>query len=332
MQSAGRRTSRALTRTRRRRAVAVGVVVAFAVAVTAALESGLGGAPRPAITTPVVKPPPIAPLIPGPASAIRWSNPEPWAGAPAPLLVASFPVDPSGDRTYVAWIRASRTELALYPGYAGPGPSALWRGPEMVPVSARSTLLSTFNSGFYEAAGPAGFYVNGRLYDPMVRGLATVIEYTNGTVDVAPWTGSARPGANIVVAHQNLGLLVNNGRITPAAAGLNVWGATLGGVAATWRSALGIDANGNLMYAAAPNQTAPSLARIMVHAGAVRAMELDINPAWPMLAIFGGPNAGAPRLFVQNPNQVATRFLSPSMRDFFAIYLRTTPRVTAVPF
>jgi hypothetical protein len=312
--------------------VAVGVVVAFAVAVTAALHSGLGGAPRPAIASTVVKPPPIAPVMPDPTSAIRWSNPEPWAGTPAPLLVASFPADRSGDRAYVAWIRASRTELALYPGYQGPGPSALWRGPEMVPVSARSTLLSTFNSGFYEAAGPAGFYVNGRLYDPMVRGLATVVQYTNGTVDVAPWTGSARPGPNIVVARQNLGLLVNNGRATPAAAGSYVWGTTLGGVAAIWRSALGVDRNGNLIYAAAPNQTAPSLARIMVHAGAVRAMELDINPAWPMLATFGRPNAGAPSLFVQNPNQGATRFLSPSQKDFFAIYLRATPDVRSVPF
>ena len=67
----------------------------------------------------------------------------------------------------------------------------------------------------------------------------------------------------------------------------------------------------------------------MVHAGAVRAMELDVNPAWLMLAIVGGPSAGAPRLFARTPIQV---FLSPSMNDFFAIYIRTTPRVTAVPF
>jgi hypothetical protein len=48
-----------------------------------------------------------------------------------------------------------------------------------------------------------------------------------------------------------------------------------------------------------------------------------------MLAILGGPSAGAPRLFARTPIQV---FLSPSMNDFFAIYIRTTPRVTAVPF
>jgi hypothetical protein len=201
----------------------------------------------------------------------------------------------------------------------------------MVPVSARSKLLSTFNAGFYEAAGPAGFFVDGRLYDPMVRGLATVVRYTNGTVDIARWTGGARPGPDIVVARQNLGLIVDAGRPTPAAAGSYVWGATLGGVAATWRSALGVDRHGNLIYTAGPNQTAPSLARLMVHSGAIRAMELDINPAWPALMTFGGPHAAAPSLFVQNPNQGATRFLTLSKKDFFAIYLRTAAELTHVP-
>jgi hypothetical protein len=49
-----------------------------------------------------------------------------------------------------------------------------------------------------------------------------------------------------------------------------------------------------------------------------------------MLAIVVGPSAGAPRLFARTPIQV---FLSPSMMNyFFVIYIRTTPRVTAVPF
>jgi len=331
MRSAQRRSSRAVARTRRRRALALVAIAVLAVAVATAVVRGGGVKRRPTITTAVVKPPTITPVIPGVAN-IRWRNPEAWAGTPAPLLVASFPVNAAGDRAYVAWIRASRTELALYPGYKGPGPTVLSRGPEMVPPGARSTLLSTFNSGFYEADGPAGFFVDGRLYDPMVRGLATVVQYSNGTVDIVPWSGGARPGPDIVVARQNLGLLVDQGRPTAAAANGRIWGATLGGVRATWRSALGIDRNGNLIYAAAPNQTALTLAQIVVHAGAVRAMELDINPAWPALMTFGGPNAAMPTLFVQNPNQGSTRFLTSSKKDFFAIYLRTTTGVTRVPF
>jgi hypothetical protein len=49
-----------------------------------------------------------------------------------------------------------------------------------------------------------------------------------------------------------------------------------------------------------------------------------------MLAIVGGPSAGGRRLFARTPIQV---LLSPSMMNyFFAIYIRTTPRVTAAPF
>ena len=134
------------------------------------------------------------------------------------------------------------------------------------------------------------------------------------------------------MARQNLPLLVSDGHVAP---GVNVsfaWGDTLGGVPAVWRSAIGVDRNGNLLYVAAPGQTAPSLARVLVHAGAVRAMELDINPAWPILATFGRPDAGAPSLFVPNPNQIATRFLTPNIKDFFAVYLRTTIEPLPLPF
>jgi hypothetical protein len=44
-----------------------------------------------------------------------------------------------------------------------------------------------------------------------------------------------------------------------------------------WRSAIGIDRHGNLISAAAPDQTVASLAQILLHAGAVRAMEPAIN-------------------------------------------------------
>ena len=47
-----------------------------------------------------------------------------------------------------------------------------------------------------------------------------------------------------------------------------------------WRSGVGVDRHGNLIYAAANDQTVGSLAAIIIRAGAVRAMELDINAYW----------------------------------------------------
>jgi hypothetical protein len=226
---------------------------------------------------------------------------------------------------YAAWIDTSTTDLGLYLGYKGPGPSVLNRGPEEVPAVGRGRLLAAFNSGFYEADSSAGFYTNKTLYYPMVDGLATVVRYTNGTVNITKWTGGARPGPTVLMARQNLSLLVNNYRATGASLDNQLWGSTLGGVPAVWRSALGIDDQGNLIYVAAPEQTSTSLAQIMVKLHVVRAMQLDINPEWPIFVTYAGRGAVGPALYVANPNQVADRFLYTSTKDFFAVYIRQRP-------
>jgi hypothetical protein len=312
-----------------RRAVAlVGAALALALGAPVALGT-VAGPPVP-VRTP--GPAAVVPMLPGPRVPPRWRNPEPWTGAPAAVLVTSLPTNAAGDAASIAWFRSSRTQLALYPGIKNPGSTRYARGPESVPTSGLTNLVATFNSGFYLKDAPGGFFAHGTLYAPMIRGLATVVSYRDGHIDIIRWTGARRPGPDILMARQNLQLLVDNGHIAP---GVNVsfaWGVTLGGVPAVWRSAIGIDSNGDLVYVAAPAQTAPSLADVLVHAGAVRAMELDINPEWPILATFGRPEAGAPSLVVPNPNQVATRFLTPNIKDFFAVYLRTTIAPLPAPF
>lgn len=296
----------------------------------AGAQSHAGAAP----TTPATTSGQAAVAVVGPVARVhlRWSNPEPWTGAPPAVLITRLATDTQGDAATVAWFRSSRTQLALYPGTGNPGPTTANRGPEEVPAAARGHVVATFNSGFYEKDAPAGFYTHGTLYHPMLPGLATVVAYSDGTVDIVRWSGGARPGSGIVMARQNLGLLVNDARISPVADILSDWGITWKGGYAVWRSAIGVDRNGNLLYAAGPAQTVSSLARVMVDAGAVRAMQLDINPEWPILVTFGRPGAGRPVLVTPNPNQIPSRFLYPSLKDFFAVYLRTTPGVTAQPW
>ncbi|MBV9716904.1 MAG: hypothetical protein JOZ64_16130, partial [Solirubrobacterales bacterium] len=65
-----------------------------------------------------------------------------------------------------------------------------------------------------------------------------------------------------------------------------MWGATLGNAVRVWHSGVGLDARGNLLYGAADDQTAASLAEILQRAGAVRAMELDINSEWVTFNFF----------------------------------------------
>jgi hypothetical protein len=190
----------------------------------------------------------------------------------------------------------------------------------MVPPVAYPRLLATFNSGFYEKDAAAGFFTNDTLYYPMIKGLATVVRYTNGSVDITTWEGAARPGPNVVMARQNLSLLVNGSKSTAATSNNSLWGITLHGAPAVWRTALGIDGHGNLIYVAASDVTALQLSSIMVDLHVVRAMQLDINPEWPIFVTYGAPGALNPTLDVPNPNQISRRFLYPSTKDFFAVF------------
>ncbi|MBW4077418.1 MAG: phosphodiester glycosidase family protein [Acidobacteria bacterium] len=261
------------------------------------------------------------------STCASWTARDVWAGGPASVYTTSFSPIASlpAIKAYASWIRTSTTDLALYPGYEGPGATTLPRGPEMVPPSATPRLLATFNSGFYEQDGPAGFYVNHTLYFPMIKGLATVVRYTNGTVDVMAWSGPARPGPDIVMARQNLPLLVDNAHAVPAVADNAAWGLTLHGAPAVWRTALGVDARGNLVYAAVSDVTAAQLAQTMLELHVVRAMELDINPEWPIFVTYASPGAKGPALDVPNPNQIPNRFLYSSTKDFFAVFTSTRP-------
>ena len=256
-----------------------------------------------------------------------WSVRDTWAGhGPVVALLDFHPQgQPAGVVAYAGWIRTAATILGLYPGYEGPGVTTRPRGPEAVPSSGIGRLLATFNSGFYEHDAAAGFYTNHTLYFPMVKGLATVVRYTNGTVGITQWAGGPNPGPTVLMARQNLPLLVDHSVATPATANDFAWGLTLYGAPAVWRSALGIDTNGNLIYAAAPAQTAASMASIMVQLHSVRAMELDINPEWPIFVTYAGPGARNPSLDVANPNQIPNRFLYSSTKDFFAVFLSRHP-------
>ena len=127
------------------------------------------------------------------------------------------------------------------------------------------------------------------------------------------------PGRAVVLARQNLPLLVEGGRPNPTIE-RHAWGDTLGNAVRVWRSGVGVDRHGNLIYAAADYQTARTLAAIFIHAGAVRAMELDINAEWPSFITYPLPGGRNPVKLVPNYQQSATRYLVPDDRDFFAVY------------
>jgi hypothetical protein len=183
-------------------------------------------------------------------------------------------------------------------------------------------LLATFNSGFRLEDSGGGFVALGHLFSPLRYGLATLVGFRDGSVDVRAWRGAREPGPEVQFARQNLPLIVQNGALNPRLSNGSEWGATLGNEIRVWRSGVGVDAHGDIIYAAADSQTAESLARIFQRAGAVRAMELDINYEWVTFNFYGAFGAAAPSKLLPGMNREATRYLSPDDRDFLAVYSR----------
>jgi hypothetical protein len=274
------------------------------------------------------RPPNIRPIIhPALPGEGVWHATFAHGGPRPPVLITSFRPEPSYPRVVagVAWINHTRTSVMLYPGISEPAVAMPNRGPEEVPMSTRSRLVATFNSAFKLADSGGGFVYKGHTYAPMHDGIATIVGYRNGKVNVMPWSGGPTAGPNVLFARQDLPLIVNHGRRNPNLSDGPEWGATLGNAVLVWRSAVGIDRHGNLIYAAANYQTVASLAQIMIDAGAVRAMELDINDYWPSFITYRNPGAKQPANLLPDMVRSPYRYLTPDDRDFFAVYAKQAP-------
>jgi Phosphodiester glycosidase len=278
-------------------------------------------------------PPPIKPVFAGslPGEGI-WKRTGPLVDGRPPVLVTTFRTERDFPRivAYVAWFDHSLTSIGFYPGRYEP-PNAPVRGPMMVPYRQRWRLLATFNGGFTYADGHNGSTINGRVYEPLKDGLATLIGYRDGRVAIDTWRGGPNAGPQVAFARQSLPLIIHNGQLSPALNDSTQWGYTLGNAVRVWRTGVGVDRRGNLIYAAADDQTVITLARILQRAGAVQAMQFDINPEWPSLIAYTHRGGLGPTKIVPNVQQSATLYLVPDDRDFFAAYQRVAGSVS-VPF
>jgi hypothetical protein len=282
--------------------------------------TGEGGEAAKAYRPPDVKPL-IHPALPGEGV---WKKAAAGAGAQPPVLLATFRSDPEYPQFVagVAWIDSARTRLAYVPGLAEPPPPLSHRGPSEVPDAQRKRVVATFNGGFPLETSNAGLIYRGKVRETMVNGIATVVEYRDGRVDVVRWHSGPGAPPNVWFAKQNLPPILYEGRLNPNLSDGPEWGETVNNAVRVWRSGLGIDSHGNLIYAAANYQTVESLAKILQRAGAVRALELDINEDWTSFISYRRPGALAPSNLLPEMFRPATRYLTPDERDFFAVYLR----------
>ncbi len=202
------------------------------------------------------------------------------------------------------------------PGY--PALSSLRAGPT-VTGGERRRLIAAFNGGFKLSQGAGGYEQEGHIISPLVRGLASLVIDRSGAAVIGVWGyGLPRPGEAVESVRQNLSLLVSHGQATALAADWGLWGATLGGGEYVARSAIGQDAAGQLIFGGSMSASPADLAAALVHAGARRAMELDINPEWVQLDVTRRPGR-ALTAAVPGQQRPADQFLVGWIRDFITV-------------
>jgi hypothetical protein len=231
--------------------------------------------------------------------------------------------------SYVAGIASMNQSLLkfqLRPGTEDPGPGH-WKAPSWIPPGTRNGLQATFNSGFKIDVSGGGFYLNGVTRGNLTKGAASEVYYRNGHLAIGVWGQNLHMTSDVVGVRQNLRPIVENGKV-PGSVDNNVltqWGATLGGGYYVWRSGIGITKDGRILFVYGPALNVRELADLLKRAGAVTAMQLDINPEWMSFMYYrprGHPADPAPSVLLPTQNQPADRYYSISGRDFTAVYTR----------
>lgn len=227
---------------------------------------------------------------------------------------------------YAAWLNQKALTFSLHPGYQQPGGD--WSTPDELTRDQLPGLVASWNGGFKVRPDDAlgGFYAEGRTAVPLVSGRAAEVFYTDGSMKVGLWDRDESMQPNVAAVRENLNLLVDNGQVAVGqydGSGAE-WGYTIMGWYYIARSGVGMTANGDIVYVAGSELSVYTLAQLLKAAGAVYAMELDINPSWVSFMTYNGiadpANPTPTKLW--DFGQPANRYFEPSDRDFVAVHAR----------
>jgi hypothetical protein len=201
-----------------------------------------------------------------------------------------------------------------------------------IPKKHHAALLAAFNGGFMTEHGGYGMKIDGiTLVDPKDKG-CTLAKFGEGSFAVGQWKNIKARAGDMTWYRQAPNCMYENGEMHPLLQLKDIrhWGATLDGETVIRRSAVGLNAKGDIMYVGISNHTnARVMAEGMRHAGAVTVAQLDVNWSYPKFVLFEPKEKG------QELNAVALAegfefsediyIRERSMRDFFYITRREKP-------
>lgn len=198
------------------------------------------------------------------------------------------------------------------------------RGNGRVKHSLAPFYVAGINGGYKTDNMHGGFYYNGQNVIALRDGAATFLTYPDGSFDVVNWGHDAvKPGYSS--ARQNLTMLVENGKNLAKKDDAAKWGSAAAGTSSghifVWRSAIGVRADGTVVHLVGPSLSTRNLADLLIRAGVVRGMALDMNMGWASSYFYGPYGKGTP--VDPQITHVVSRFRLSSTRDFIAVFAKS---------
>ncbi len=233
--------------------------------------------------------------------------------------------DPLRSYAFVTIIQLdmSKLRLSAVAGTKQPGGPIGMPGPGIIPQQTiqSNTLVAAFDGGFQYRDGQYGMRIGSTTYVPLQQNIGTLVGYVDGSLKIVNYSGQSL-GSNVAFIRQNCPILVENGQVV-ALNELNkkLWGRTFSSDIITWRSGIGLTANGNLLFAVGNSLTPQTLGQALKMAGAASALQLDINPNWVRFNFFEptGPGTYASTTLTKDLKDGSKAYLTGYSKDFFYV-------------
>jgi hypothetical protein len=295
-----------------------------------------------------IKPLYTSPALPGEGVWVTAGSPRDSKGRPVIYRTFYRPsVDFPNAIVFMMIVDMSKAFMQYYVGSQEPAASKAIS--EVEPDLFPRVLAITNAMWQQRHSQGAGAIFRGKVLYPMVDGMATLISYKDGSVDVQEWTSDipldlvrdARQLRYLIVKD---GMVVQNitkkGRVEDAEIGL---GFLLGGGGRDvdgkqhWyvahRSAFGVRRDGNLVFAIGHHIGSKDLAKALVLAGCERGIHADANPANIVGNLYVRDAYGnlvtKMRLSPEQSKYTLNRYEDGYSKDFFAFFLRGASNVAS---
>ncbi len=320
-----------------------------------------------AAAVPVSAPVPAAPLPEQPASEpalspftlpdpgpLHQNVAAPGDGQWVPMVDARRPDDPprmlkmlihpdrsrSWAELFVVALDLRQVEVHPVVGYQEPASDApkakAYQRFAKIPAEHHEDLLAAFNGGFMAEHGRYGMSVDGVEFLPPRPDACTLAEYDDGSLRVGTWKNLAADSARMKWLRQAPPCMAEDEKLNPLLSleRPTKWGATLDGNTVIRRSAVGMDASGQVLFVAITNHTtAPALAKGMRHAGAVSIAQMDVNWSYPKFVTYEPVDGKLTPVALADGFEFSPNLYlrERAMRDFFYVTRKTKASSKATP-